>query len=69
MAQFCAAIAQFCHTLSHFSRAAALSQKQLAFGFLERGTGVSPIRRLYELEEPPVRVGVLLGFNGQGASK
>ena len=30
---------------------------------------VSPIRRLYEPEAPPVCVGVLLGSDGQGASK
>jgi hypothetical protein len=36
------------------------NQKQLDFGFLERATGVSPIRRLSEPEAPPVCDGVFL---------
>ena len=40
------------------------NQKQLDFGFLERGTGVSPIRRLSELEAPLVCVGVFFGADG-----
>jgi len=43
-------------------------QKQFAFGFPERSTGVPAIHRLYELEAPPVCVGVLFGLMGSLAS-
>ena len=43
-------------------------QKPLAFVFLNRSIGVSPIHRLYELEATPVCVVVLFGLMGSLAS-
>ena len=45
------------------------TKSSLLLDFSRGAQGVSPIRRLYEPEAPPVRVGVLLGSAGQGASK
>ena len=45
------------------------TKSSMLLEFSRGAQGVSPIRRLYEPEAPPVRVGVLLGSAGQGASK
>ena len=45
------------------------TKNSLHLDFRRGAQRVSPIRRLYEPEAPPVCVGVLLGCDGQGASK
>ena len=47
----------------------SFTKSRLLLDFSRGAQRVSPIRRLYELEAPPVCCGLLLGWDGQGVSK